>query len=93
MRSTRVRASSRVDESFHEGVTDDGLRVHVIPRPGYQKKFAIFVTGDSDFVPLLESLQHRGKRVMVVATQQNVAVRTRLAPRLIVRPLPVLAAP
>lgn len=38
---------------------------------------AIFVTGDSDFVPLLESLQHRGKRVMVVATQQNVAVELR----------------
>ena len=38
---------------------------------------AIFVTGDSDFVPLLEALQHRGKRVMVVATQQNVAVELR----------------
>lgn len=44
MRSNRVRASRRVDEEFHEGVTDDGLRVHVIPRSGYQKKFAIFVT-------------------------------------------------
>ncbi|MBL4846701.1 MAG: insulinase family protein, partial [Planctomycetes bacterium] len=44
MRSTRIRASGRVDEEFHEGVTEDGLRVKVIPRPGYQKKFAIFVT-------------------------------------------------
>ena len=38
---------------------------------------AIFVTGDSDFVPLLEALQQRGKRVMVVATPQNVAVELR----------------
>jgi len=44
MRSTEIRASGRVDEEFHQGVTDDGLRVRVIPRPGYAKKFAIFVT-------------------------------------------------
>ncbi len=35
------------------------------------------VTGDSDFVPLVEALQSRGKRVVIVATQQNVAVELR----------------
>lgn len=38
---------------------------------------AVFVTGDSDFVPLLEALQQRGKRVLVAATPQNVAVELR----------------
>lgn len=37
----------------------------------------ILVTGDSDFVPLVEALQSRGKRVLVVATQANVAVELR----------------
>jgi uncharacterized LabA/DUF88 family protein len=38
---------------------------------------AILVTGDSDFVPLVEVLRARGKRVVVAATQQNVAVELR----------------
>lgn len=37
----RVRRSKRVDEEVHEATTSDGLRVHVIPRPGYQSSFAI----------------------------------------------------
>lgn len=37
----------------------------------------MLVTGDSDFVPLVEALRARGKRVMVCATQQNVAVELR----------------
>ena len=40
---------------------------------------AILVTGDSDFVPLVEALRARGKRVMIAATQQNVAVELRQA--------------
>lgn len=40
---------------------------------------AMLVTGDSDFVPLVEALRARGKRVMVAATQQNVAVELRQA--------------
>ena len=40
---------------------------------------AYLVTGDSDFVPLVEALQTRGKRVVIVATQQNVAVELRQA--------------
>ena len=40
---------------------------------------ALLVTGDSDFVPLVEALRARGKRVMVAATQQNVAVELRQA--------------
>jgi uncharacterized LabA/DUF88 family protein len=40
---------------------------------------AVLVTGDSDFVPLVEALRARGKRVMVAATQQNVAVELRQA--------------
>lgn len=38
---------------------------------------AILVTGDSDFVPLVEALRSRGKRVVVVATTQNVAIELR----------------
>lgn len=38
---------------------------------------AILVTGDSDFQPLIEALQARGKRVLVAATPQNVAVELR----------------
>ncbi len=37
----------------------------------------LLVTGDSDFVPLVEALRSRGKRVLVAATQQNVAVDLR----------------
>jgi uncharacterized LabA/DUF88 family protein len=37
----------------------------------------LLVTGDSDFVPLVDALRARGKRVMVCATQQNVAVELR----------------
>jgi predicted Zn-dependent peptidase len=44
MRSTHTRTSARVDESVHEGVTDDGLRVRVIPKSGYLKTFAVLVT-------------------------------------------------
>ena len=40
---------------------------------------AILVTGDSDFVPLVEALRSRGKRVVVVATTQNVAIELRQA--------------
>ncbi len=39
----------------------------------------LLVTGDSDFVPLVEALRSRGKRVLVAATQQNVAVDLRQA--------------
>lgn len=38
---------------------------------------AVLVTGDSDFVPLVEALRTRGKRVIVAATQKNVAVELR----------------
>jgi len=55
MQSTRVRESARVDEAVHEGVTDDGLRVRVIRKPGYLKSFAAVVTDygsiDLSFVP------------------------------------------
>ena len=55
MRSNSIRRSDRVDEAIHEGVLDDGLPVHVIPRTGYQKKFAILTTDygsvDTEFVP------------------------------------------
>ncbi len=37
----------------------------------------LLVTGDSDFVPLVEALRSRGKRVLVAATPQNVAVDLR----------------
>jgi len=37
----------------------------------------MLVTGDSDFVPLVDALRSRGKRVIVCATQQNVAVELR----------------
>lgn len=40
---------------------------------------AVLVTGDSDFVPLVDILRARGKRVVVAATQQNVAVELRQA--------------
>ena len=40
---------------------------------------AILVTGDSDFEPLIEALQARGKRVIVMATSQNVAIELRNA--------------
>jgi uncharacterized LabA/DUF88 family protein len=40
---------------------------------------AVLVTGDSDFVPLVEALRARGKRVRVIATEQNVAVELRQA--------------
>jgi uncharacterized LabA/DUF88 family protein len=40
---------------------------------------AVLVTGDSDFVPLVEALRAKGKRVRVVATEQNVAVELRQA--------------
>jgi len=37
----------------------------------------LLVTGDSDFVPLVEALRSRGKRVLLAATPQNVAVDLR----------------
>jgi len=40
---------------------------------------AILVTGDSEFEPLVEALQARGKRVIVMATSQNVAIELRNA--------------
>ena len=40
---------------------------------------AILVTGDSEFEPLIEALQARGKRVIVMATSQNVAIELRNA--------------
>lgn len=56
MRSNSIRQSERVDELFHQGVLDDGLPVRVIPKPGYQKKFAILATDygsiDTGFAPV-----------------------------------------
>lgn len=40
---------------------------------------AILVTGDSEFEPLVQALQARGKRVIVMATSQNVAMELRNA--------------
>jgi uncharacterized LabA/DUF88 family protein len=40
---------------------------------------AILVTGDSEFEPLVEALHARGKRVIVMATSQNVAIELRNA--------------
>lgn len=40
---------------------------------------AILVTGDSEFEPLVQALQARGKRVIVMATAQNVAIELRNA--------------
>jgi predicted Zn-dependent peptidase len=52
---TTIRRSDRLDEEVHESTTSDGLPVHVIPRPGYQSKFAILVADygsvDNTFVP------------------------------------------
>ena len=50
-----IRRSERVDEAVHQAVLDDGLRVRVIPKPGYQKKFAVLLADygsvDTAFVP------------------------------------------
>ncbi len=55
MTSFTVRKSEKLDEVVHVGVTSDGLPVHVIPRPGYQSKFAILLANygsvDNVFVP------------------------------------------
>ncbi|MGE0712920.1 MAG: M16 family metallopeptidase [Planctomycetota bacterium] len=55
MKTTQVRTSERIDERVHEGVTDAGLRVRVIPKPGYLKSFAVLVADygsiDTDFEP------------------------------------------
>lgn len=40
---------------------------------------AILVTGDSEFEPLVAALQARGKRVIIMATEQNVAMELRSA--------------
>ena len=52
---TTVRHSERLDEQIHEAVLEDGLRVRFVPKPGYQKKFAILTTNygsiDTAFVP------------------------------------------
>jgi uncharacterized LabA/DUF88 family protein len=40
---------------------------------------AILVSGDSEFEPLIEALHARGKRVIVMATSQNVAIELRNA--------------
>lgn len=55
MQSTSVRSSERVDERIHEGLTDAGLRVRVIPKPGYLKSFAVLVT---DFGSVDTRFQH-----------------------------------
>lgn len=39
----------------------------------------VLVTGDSEFEPLVHALQARGKRVIVMATEQNVAIELRSA--------------
>lgn len=41
--SVVVRQSPRLEEAVHERTLDDGLRVHVIPKPGYQSSFAILL--------------------------------------------------
>lgn len=50
-----IRESTRVDEAVHQAVLPDGLRVRVIPKPGYQKKFAVLLADygsiDTAFVP------------------------------------------
>ncbi len=43
MREVSVRRGERVDEDIHQAVLDDGMPVRVIPKPGYQKKFAVLV--------------------------------------------------
>jgi uncharacterized LabA/DUF88 family protein len=38
---------------------------------------AVFVTGDSDFIPLIEALRAKGRRVIVAATQSNASLELR----------------
>jgi uncharacterized LabA/DUF88 family protein len=38
---------------------------------------AVFVTGDSDVIPLIEALRAKGRRVIVAATGQNVSMELR----------------
>ena len=67
----------RTSGSYHmKGSLDIELAIDALSEADHYDT-AIFVTGDSDFVPLLETLQHRGKRVLVAATPQNVAVELR----------------
>ena len=67
----------RTSGTYHmKGSLDIELAIDALSEADHYDT-AIFVTGDSDFVPLLETLQRRGKRVMVAATPQNVAVELR----------------
>ena len=67
----------RTSGNYHlKGSLDIELTVDALSESDHYDT-AILVTGDSDFVPLLEALQNRGKRVMVAATPQNVAVELR----------------
>jgi len=63
-------------ESIMKGTLDVELTVDVLTELELYDT-AILVTGDADFVPLVEALRSRGKRVMVVATKQNVSVELR----------------
>lgn len=64
--------------SSQKGDLDVDLAIDAITEAA-QFDTAILVTGDSDYVPLVEALQSRGKRVVVAATTQNVAVELRAA--------------
>ncbi|HKK71266.1 MAG TPA: NYN domain-containing protein [Candidatus Krumholzibacteria bacterium] len=67
----------RTSGTYHmKGSLDIELAIDALSEADHYDT-AVFVTGDSDFVPLLETLQRRGKRVMVAATPQNVAVELR----------------
>ena len=63
MIAATTRRYERLDEVVHEAVMDDGLRVRVVPKPGYQKKYALVTVGygsvDNAFVPVGESEAQR----------------------------------
>lgn len=64
--------------SNQKGDLDVDLAIDAITE-AEQFDTAVLVTGDSDYVPLVDALQSRGKRVIVAATTHNVAVELRAA--------------
>lgn len=67
----RVTGQSAVKANLDVDLTVDALSEH----PHFDT--AVIVSGDGAFVPLIEALKARGKRVMVVATQENVSTELR----------------
>ena len=42
--SLRIEYYERLGETVHHGILDNGLKIMVVPKPGYAKKYAFFAT-------------------------------------------------